>query len=81
MASNVVRTRDNRRAAGGGAALIEARGARAVVCVGVNGPVWPVVVFTGAMADVPVVPLNYRLPAEQLLGLIAQIADPLVIDT
>jgi acyl-CoA synthetase (AMP-forming)/AMP-acid ligase II len=56
--------------------------ADAVVYLGINGPAFPVALFAAAYAGVPLVPLNYRLGAEQLARLIdhhsgaVAVADP-----
>jgi acyl-CoA synthetase (AMP-forming)/AMP-acid ligase II len=66
----------------GGAAAVTAAGADAIVYLAVNGPAFPVALFAGARAGVPVVPVNYRLGAEQLDQLLSNhpkayaIADP-----
>ncbi|PPJ33512.1 AMP-dependent synthetase [Nocardia nova] len=71
-----------RAAAISGAAEIRRSGAGAVVYLAVNGPAFPVAMFAAAYAGVPLVPLNFRLGAEQLDGLLAKhenayvIADP-----
>ncbi|MGW0022514.1 class I adenylate-forming enzyme family protein [Rhodococcus sp. NPDC003382] len=65
-----------------GAAAIEDAGADAVVYLAVNGPAFPVAMFSAARAGVPLVPVNYRLGREQLDALLANhpralgIADP-----
>jgi acyl-CoA synthetase (AMP-forming)/AMP-acid ligase II len=52
------------------------------VYLAVNGPAFPVAMFSAARAGVPLVPVNYRLGREQLDGLLANhpralgIADP-----
>jgi acyl-CoA synthetase (AMP-forming)/AMP-acid ligase II len=53
------------------AARVRAAGAEAVVYLAVNGPAFPLAMFTAARAGVPLVPVNYRLGAEQLAGLLA----------
>src|SRR3982074_970413 len=66
----------------GGAALVGAAGADAILYLAVNGPAFPVALFAAAQAGVPLVPVNYRLGAEQLDSLLAHhpkalgIADP-----
>jgi acyl-CoA synthetase (AMP-forming)/AMP-acid ligase II len=71
-----------RELAAGGAEKIRAAGADSVVYLAVNGPAFPVALFAAAMAGVPLVPVNYRLGAEQLDQLLANhprawgIADP-----
>ncbi|MER6808174.1 long-chain fatty acid--CoA ligase [Spirillospora sp. NPDC000708] len=53
------------------AAQVRAAGAEAVVYLAVNGPAFPLAMFTAARAGVPLVPVNYRLGAEQLAALLA----------
>ncbi|MFF0816896.1 class I adenylate-forming enzyme family protein [Rhodococcus sp. NPDC003318] len=65
--------------AGGGATVLRDRGARHVVFVGVNGPALPVLTFASARAGIPLAPLNYRLPEEQLRDLVAQLDSPIVV--
>ncbi|MFE9322549.1 class I adenylate-forming enzyme family protein [Nocardia sp. NPDC052278] len=60
-----------RELATGGAELIRAADADAVVYLAVNGPAFPVALFAAAVAGVPLVPINYRLGAEQLDELLA----------
>ncbi|MFE7792740.1 class I adenylate-forming enzyme family protein [Streptomyces sp. NPDC057460] len=66
----------------GGAELIRASGADALVYLAVNGPAFPVALFAAARAGVPLVPVNYRLGDQQLDDLLANhpralgIADP-----
>lgn len=62
-----------------GAAVVAERGAAHVVYLGVNAPVFPVAMFSAAYAGVPIVPLNYRLPADQLADQLAELGDALVI--
>lgn len=57
--------------ADGGARLIRAAGADALVYLAVNGPAFPVALFAAARAGVPLVPVNYRLGGEQLDALLA----------
>ncbi|PPJ25784.1 AMP-dependent synthetase [Nocardia nova] len=54
-----------------GAAAIRESGADSVVYLAVNGPAFPVAMFSAARAGVPLVPVNYRLGAEQLQSLLA----------
>jgi acyl-CoA synthetase (AMP-forming)/AMP-acid ligase II len=65
--------------AAGGALVIRDSGAQTVVFLGSNGPAFPVAVFASARAGVPISPLNYRLSAEQLTGLLDRLDDPLII--
>jgi acyl-CoA synthetase (AMP-forming)/AMP-acid ligase II len=61
------------------AAAVAASGARSVVFVGTSGDAWPITLFAAAAARVPVVPLNYRLAAEQLTALVERVDAPLVV--
>src|SRR3954468_22137944 len=60
-----------RELAAGGARLIADAGADAVVYLAVNGPAFPVALFAAARAGVPLVPVNYRMGAEQLDALLS----------
>jgi acyl-CoA synthetase (AMP-forming)/AMP-acid ligase II len=62
-------TRLRSLARGGGAALREAS-ATALIYLAENGPCFPLALFSAAYAGVPLVPLNYRLGAEQLQALL-----------
>lgn len=55
----------------GGAAVIRDAGADALIYLDVNGPCFPTALFASARAGVPLVPINYRLGADQLATLIA----------
>ncbi|MEU6372549.1 AMP-binding protein [Streptomyces sp. NPDC046909] len=68
-----------RRAAAGVAAVVHSSGARELVFAGVNGPAFPVLLFGAALAGVPLVPVNYRLSAEALAGLLKHTERPLVV--
>ncbi|MEU7813887.1 AMP-binding protein [Pseudonocardia sp. NPDC049154] len=68
-----------RRLAAGGATLIAESGADAVLYLAVNGPAFPVAMFAAARAGVPLVPVNYRLGAEQLDSLVANHPKALVV--
>lgn len=65
-----------------GVDVIRETGSDAVVYLAVNGPAFPVAMFSAARAGVPLVPVNYRLGPEQLDSLLANhpralgIADP-----
>ena len=61
------------------AADLRRRGVDGVVYIGTNALAFPVVVFAAASAGVPLIPLNYRLGAEQLSGLLERHASALVI--
>jgi acyl-CoA synthetase (AMP-forming)/AMP-acid ligase II len=67
------------RCARGGATLIHATGAKHVVHLGVNGPAFACAMFAASIAGVPITPLNYRLPDEQLLELLAELNEPVVL--
>ncbi|MEU6260480.1 class I adenylate-forming enzyme family protein [Streptomyces sp. NPDC047043] len=68
-----------RRTAGGVAAVVHRAGARELVFAGVNGSAFPVLLFGAALAGVPLVPVNYRLSAEALTGLLGHTEKPLVV--
>ena len=65
--------------AAAGAAIVAASGAKTLVFLGENGPVFPVAVLTAARAGIPIAPLNYRLSTEQLAELLARLDSPYVI--
>jgi len=56
----------------GAARAVRAAGADAIVYLAVNGPAFPVALFAAAYAGVPLVPVNYRLGADQLAALLAR---------
>lgn len=56
----------------GGAEAIRQAGADSVIYLDVNGPAFPVALFAAARAGVPLIPINYRLSAEQLRALIGK---------
>ncbi|MGW0584043.1 class I adenylate-forming enzyme family protein [Streptomyces sp. NPDC002920] len=60
-----------RELAAGGAHVVRAAGADAIVYLAVNGPALPVALFAAARAGVPLVPVNYRLGGAQLDALLA----------
>lgn len=62
-----------------GADLIRRSNADAVVYLAVNGPAFPVAMFSASRAGVPLVPVNYRLGAEQLRGLLSNHSNALGI--
>ncbi|MCU1594914.1 MAG: AMP-dependent synthetase and ligase [Frankiales bacterium] len=66
-------------AAAGGAAVLSASGATRVAYVGVNGATFPVLLFSCAIAGIPLAPLNYRLAQDQLHELVAELDKPFVI--
>jgi acyl-CoA synthetase (AMP-forming)/AMP-acid ligase II len=57
--------------AAGGARAVREAGADAILHLAVNGPAFPVALFAAARAGVPLIPVNYRLGAEQLDALLA----------
>jgi acyl-CoA synthetase (AMP-forming)/AMP-acid ligase II len=61
------------------AAMIRASPARSVAYLGLNGPAFHVALFASARAGRPITPLNYRLAADQIAALLAQLEDPIVI--
>jgi len=63
---------DLRRRAESGAAILAGKGADALLYVAVNGPAFPVAMFAAARAGVPLVPINYRLGADQLTRLLSK---------
>ena len=65
--------------ADGGAGVIAASGAKHVAYVGAGGALLPLLLFSGARADVPVTPLNYRLSADGLRTLINRLPEPLLV--
>jgi acyl-CoA synthetase (AMP-forming)/AMP-acid ligase II len=65
------------RLARGGARL--AADADAIVYLAVSGPAFPVALFAAAYAGVPLVPINYRLGAQQLADLLGRHPRALVI--
>ena len=60
-----------------GAAMFAGRDA--VAYVGTNGLGFPVALFSAAAAGVPFVPLNYRLAADQLDGMLRPLGDVVVV--
>lgn len=70
---------DLRQAALRGAAIVKDADADAIVYLDVNGPAFPVAMFAAAYAGVPLVPLNFRLGAEQLSDLLAKHSRALAI--
>lgn len=62
-----------------GAALLRELGVEHLVYVATNGPEFPVALFAAARAEVPLVPVNYRLGREQLHELLAHHPSSLVV--
>lgn len=54
-----------------GAAVLDARDAKAVAYVGVSDLALPIALFSAAWAGIPFIPLNYRLADDQLDALLA----------
>jgi acyl-CoA synthetase (AMP-forming)/AMP-acid ligase II len=63
----------------GGASIVVGLQAKTLVFVGVNGPAFPVALFASGRAGVPIAPLNYRLPADAILELIARLDLPVIV--
>ena len=63
----------------GGAGLIGASGVGSVAFVGLNGPALPALLMASAAAGIPFSPLNYRLSADGLDQLLAELDSPLVV--
>jgi acyl-CoA synthetase (AMP-forming)/AMP-acid ligase II len=59
-----------RELAAGGASVIRAANAPAVIYLAVNGPAFPVALFAAARAGVPLIPISYRLGADQMKTLL-----------
>ena len=66
-------------AARGAVALIEASGASHVALLDESSEAAVIALFGAAMAGVPYCPLNYRLPDEDLAGLLGRIAPALIV--
>ena len=62
-----------------GAALLRDLGVEHLVYVATNGPEFPVALFAAARAEIPLVPVNYRLGREQLHELLDHHPSSLVI--
>ena len=60
-------------AAGGAAERFRDSGCRFVSMLDVSSPATPIALFGAAMAGVPYVPLNYRLPADRIEAQIARL--------
>lgn len=69
-----------RRMSLAGARIINEHGADSVIYLAVNGPAFPVALLAAARAGVPLVPVNYRLGAEQLAALLANHPKAIGID-
>jgi long-chain acyl-CoA synthetase len=65
--------------ADGGAGVIAQSDAKHVVYVGTGGVMLPLLIFASARAGLAFTPVNYRLSAEGMHGLIARLPEPLVI--
>ena len=61
------------------AAWLCATGAQNVGFLGLNSPAFPVVLLSAARAGLPFAPLNFRLPDEQLRGLLGRIAPGVLV--
>jgi acyl-CoA synthetase (AMP-forming)/AMP-acid ligase II len=62
-----------------GSSLLRRWGGRSVAFIGVNSAAVPALLFAAAGAGVPFAPLNYRLPAPVLRGLIARLDAPVLV--
>ncbi|MEV6162532.1 fatty acid--CoA ligase family protein [Streptomyces sp. NPDC052052] len=62
-----------------GAERIRATGARRLIYLAPNGPAFPAALFAATYADVPFLPLNYRLGEDQLLEVMDRQDMPLVV--
>jgi acyl-CoA synthetase (AMP-forming)/AMP-acid ligase II len=58
---------------------VRAAGARRLVYLGPNGPAFPVALFAATYADVPFLPLNYRLGDGQLAEVMSRQEAPFVV--
>ncbi|OBH61149.1 class I adenylate-forming enzyme family protein [Mycobacterium sp. E2479] len=65
--------------ADGGACVIAGSNAKHVAYVGTGGAMLPVLIFAAARAGVAFTPINYRLSADGIQGLIERLPEPLVI--
>ncbi|WP_432841595.1 class I adenylate-forming enzyme family protein [Dactylosporangium sp. CA-092794] len=63
----------------GGGAVLGARAAGTAVLLARNGPILPHLLFAAAHAGIPFVPLNYRLSAERIHELLADLVGPVVV--
>jgi fatty-acyl-CoA synthase len=62
-----------------GAAWLFRNDVQHVGFLGLNSPAFPAVLFSAARAGVPFAPLNFRLPDDQLRGLLARIAPGVLV--
>lgn len=65
--------------AGRGAAHLRAAGAQHVVYLGTNSTAFATAVFAAAWAGAPILPLNYRLGAEQISALLSRHANTVLL--
>jgi len=61
------------------AAWLSARGGQNVGFLGLNSPTFPAALLSAARAGLPFAPLNFRLPDEQLRGLLDRIAPGVLV--
>ena len=61
------------------AVFFEKAGTEVVGYFGVNSDVLPVALFGAALAGIPFSPINYRAPDEQLTGILARVANGIMI--
>jgi acyl-CoA synthetase (AMP-forming)/AMP-acid ligase II len=62
-----------------GAQFIAADQPEHVVFIGRNGPVFPLLLFSSALAGIPFIPLNYRLTRDAMLDLLGGIEEPMLV--
>jgi acyl-CoA synthetase (AMP-forming)/AMP-acid ligase II len=67
------------RRAAGGASVAAQHGPGQLVFVGRNGPAFPQLLFSAALAGIPFSPLNYRLSKKGLADLVEQLDNPLLV--
>jgi len=60
------------------AGRLRGTGASSLIFTGVSSEAWPVALFGCAAAGIPLIPLNYRLSADQLRALLRRVDRPLV---
>ncbi|MFC8097734.1 class I adenylate-forming enzyme family protein [Streptomyces sp. NPDC057363] len=70
---------DLRSRALAGAERLREAGARRLVYLGPNGPAFPVALFAATYADVPFLPLNFRLGEQQLAEVMGRQDTPFVV--
>lgn len=61
------------------ARMLRENDANSMVFIGTNSDSWPVALYAGAIAGIPVVPLNYRFADASLRSLLDQLDRPFVV--